>query len=70
MPHQRFAASVGAVNQEIFLFKGTVRDNLTLDSTIDDTAITRALRDADMLDFVAGEHGRNCESCSGSREEL
>ena len=58
IPHQRFAASVGAVNQEIFLFEGTVRDNLTLwDPTIDDTAITRALRDADMLDFVAGRPG-------------
>jgi ATP-binding cassette subfamily C protein len=58
IPHQRFAASVGAVNQEIFLFEGTVRDNLTLwDPTIDDTDLTRALRDAGMLDFVAARPG-------------
>jgi NHLM bacteriocin system ABC transporter peptidase/ATP-binding protein len=58
IPYQQFAASVGAVNQEIFLFEGTVRDNLTLwDPTIDDTDLTRALRDAGMLDFVAARPG-------------
>jgi NHLM bacteriocin system ABC transporter peptidase/ATP-binding protein len=58
IPYQRFAASVSAVNQEIFLFEGTVRDNLTLwDPSINDADITRALRDANILDVVAGRPG-------------
>jgi NHLM bacteriocin system ABC transporter peptidase/ATP-binding protein len=56
--HQRFAASVGAVDQEIVLFGGTVRDNLTLwDPAIADVDIADALRDVDMLDAVTRRPG-------------
>jgi ABC-type bacteriocin/lantibiotic exporter with double-glycine peptidase domain len=56
--HQRFAASVGAVDQEIVLFAGTVRDNLTLwDPAIADTDVAEALRDTDMLDAVTRRRG-------------
>jgi NHLM bacteriocin system ABC transporter peptidase/ATP-binding protein len=56
--HQRFAASVGVVDQEIVLFGGTVRDNLTLwDSAIADADIAEALRDTGMLDVVSRRPG-------------
>jgi NHLM bacteriocin system ABC transporter peptidase/ATP-binding protein len=56
--HQRFAASVGAVDQEIVLFGGTVRDNLTLwEPAIADLDIADALRDTDMLDTVTRRPG-------------
>jgi NHLM bacteriocin system ABC transporter peptidase/ATP-binding protein len=56
--HQRFAASVGVVDQEIVLFGGTVRDNLTLwDPAIADVDIADALRDTGMLDVVSRRPG-------------
>ncbi len=56
--HQRFAASVGVVDQEIVLFGGTVRDNLTLwDAAIADVDIADALRDTGMLDVVSRRPG-------------
>ncbi len=58
IPHQQLAASVGVVDQEIFLLKGTIRDNLTLwDPSIDDVDITRALHDTDLLDVIASRPG-------------
>jgi NHLM bacteriocin system ABC transporter peptidase/ATP-binding protein len=55
---QRFAASVSAVDQEIVLFGGTVRDNLTLwDPAIADFEIADALRDTDMLDTITRRPG-------------
>jgi NHLM bacteriocin system ABC transporter peptidase/ATP-binding protein len=55
---KRFAASVSAVDQEIVLFGGTVRDNLTLwDPAIPDVDIAEALRDTDMLDAVTRRPG-------------
>jgi NHLM bacteriocin system ABC transporter peptidase/ATP-binding protein len=56
--HRRFAASVAAVDQEIVLFGGTVRDNLTLwDPAVADVDIADALRDTDMLDVVMRRPG-------------
>jgi NHLM bacteriocin system ABC transporter peptidase/ATP-binding protein len=56
--HQRLAASVGAVDQDIFLFEGSIRDNLALwDPSIDDADITSALRDTDMLEVVSSRPG-------------
>jgi NHLM bacteriocin system ABC transporter peptidase/ATP-binding protein len=58
IPHQQLAASVGAVDQDIFLFEGTVRDNLTLwDPGVNDAAIAHALRETDMLEVVASRPG-------------
>ncbi|SCK08120.1 NHLM bacteriocin system ABC transporter, peptidase/ATP-binding protein [Streptomyces sp. WMMB 322] len=45
------AASVSFVDQDVFLFEGTVRDNVALwDPSISDEAVTAALRDAAVLD--------------------
>ncbi|MBF0334649.1 MAG: NHLP family bacteriocin export ABC transporter peptidase/permease/ATPase subunit [Alphaproteobacteria bacterium] len=58
IPPDVFARSVAYVDQDIFLFEGSVRDNLTLwDPTIPDSAITDALRDAEILADVAMRAG-------------
>jgi ATP-binding cassette, subfamily C, bacterial len=46
------------VDQQIFLFSGTVRENLTLwDPTVTDAALVRACQDATIYDVVAGLPG-------------
>lgn len=53
IPRQVLASSLAFVDQEILLFEGTVRDNLTLwDPTISEDAIVRAARDAMIHDDV------------------
>ena len=53
IPRALMVASFSVVGQDIFLFEGAVRDNLTLwDSTIDDETLYRALDDAAVLDVV------------------
>ena len=58
VPPDLLNASVAVVDQDIFLFGGTVRENLTMwDSTIPDRDVMDALRDADILDVVAARPG-------------
>lgn len=53
IPRSVLANSLAMVEQEIFLFAGTVRDNLTLwDSTIPDTDLIRACQDAAIHDLI------------------
>ncbi len=53
-----FARRVAFVDQNITLFPGTVRDNITLwDSTIDDAAVERAARDAVIHDEILARPG-------------
>lgn len=48
-----FAGLVSVVNQNIVLFPGTIRDNLTFwDNSLDKEDIYQALQDVGMLDFV------------------
>ena len=72
-------ASLAVVDQDIFLFEGTVRDNLTLwDDTIPEVVLIEALRDAMIyddvmrrpggLDSVISEGGRNLSG--GQRQRL
>ena len=50
---------IGYVDQEVFLFEGTVRDNLTLwDDTIPQDALISALSDAAILDDVLMRPGQ------------
>ena len=59
LPHAWFANSVATVDQEIFLFSGTVRENIALwDATIPEASITQALRDACVLDLIENRPGR------------
>lgn len=75
------AASLAYVDQDISLFEGTVRDNLTLwNDDVSDEAVTAALRDAAVFDTVmtrpGGVHspvlegGRNFSGGQRQRLEL
>ncbi|MEV4949083.1 NHLP family bacteriocin export ABC transporter peptidase/permease/ATPase subunit [Streptomyces sp. NPDC053755] len=63
IPRGALAASVSFVDQDVFLFEGTVRDNVALwDPSIPDEAVVTALRDAALYEVVArrpqGIHSR------------
>lgn len=59
IPPALFADTVSYVDQDIFLFAGTVRDNLALwTDTIHETSLTRALKDALVHDDVMARNGR------------
>ncbi|MFF3721468.1 NHLP family bacteriocin export ABC transporter peptidase/permease/ATPase subunit [Streptomyces erythrochromogenes] len=58
IPRGALAASVSFVDQDVFLFEGTVRDNVTLwDPTIEDEAVVAALEDAAVYEVVARRPG-------------
>ncbi|GHB51346.1 NHLP family bacteriocin export ABC transporter peptidase/permease/ATPase [Streptomyces cirratus] len=58
IPRGALAASVSFVDQDVFLFEGTVRDNVALwDPSIPDEAVIAALRDAAVYDVVARRAG-------------
>ncbi|MFI6346106.1 NHLP family bacteriocin export ABC transporter peptidase/permease/ATPase subunit [Streptomyces sp. NPDC050560] len=53
IPRPVLAASVSFVDQDVFLFEGTVRDNVALwDPSVTDEAVVAALRDAALYDDV------------------
>jgi NHLM bacteriocin system ABC transporter peptidase/ATP-binding protein len=54
VPPNILANSIAYVDQDIFLFEGSVRDNLTLwDRTVPDIDLTRALKDGEIQDEIA-----------------
>ena len=58
IPREVFASSVAYVDQDVFLFEGTVRENVTLwDDSIPDEYVVRALQDAEIYDVVASRPG-------------
>ena len=55
---QIFANSVAYVDQDIFLFEGTLRENLTLwDASVSDIDLSQALKDASIHDDIATRPG-------------
>ena len=57
-PPDVLAASIAFVDQDLFIFEGTLRDNLTLwDETIPEPAVLRAARDAEIHDEVVARPG-------------
>jgi NHLM bacteriocin system ABC transporter peptidase/ATP-binding protein len=58
VPPEVFANSVAYVDQDIFLFEGTARDNLTLwDARVPEASIFQALKDALIQDEVSARLG-------------
>ncbi len=58
LPPRVFASAVAYVDQEVFLFEGSLRDNLTLwDDTVPESDLVEALRDAAILDDVTKRAG-------------
>jgi NHLM bacteriocin system ABC transporter peptidase/ATP-binding protein len=58
VPRSVLAASVAFVDQDIFLFEGSIRDNVALwDPTVSDEAVLAALKDACIDDVVAARPG-------------
>ncbi|MGW7460207.1 NHLP family bacteriocin export ABC transporter peptidase/permease/ATPase subunit [Streptomyces sp. NPDC054797] len=58
IPRGALAASVSFVDQDVFLFEGTVRDNVALwDPSVPDEAVVAALEDAAVLDVVSRRPG-------------
>ena len=79
IPRAVITNSLAMVEQDIFLFGGTVRDNLTLwDETISDVQLMKACQDAAILDVVmaipGGLDGKLLEGASnlsgGQRQRL
>jgi ATP-binding cassette subfamily C protein len=58
IPYQLLTSSLGMVEQDILLFGGTVRDNLTLwDATANDKNLLKACQDAAIADVVLSLSG-------------
>jgi len=59
IPRAVLTQSLAAVDQEIFLFEGTVLENVTLwDPTARESDVAAALRDAELLDVIDARPGR------------
>ena len=59
VPRPTMTSSFSVVDQEVFLFEGTIRDNLTLwDETIDEADVVRAAMDACMHVEIATRPGQ------------
>ncbi|GGQ06957.1 NHLP family bacteriocin export ABC transporter peptidase/permease/ATPase [Streptomyces pseudogriseolus] len=58
IPRGALAASVSFVDQDVFLFEGTVRDNVALwDPSIPDEAVVEALKDAALYEVIVRRPG-------------
>jgi ABC-type bacteriocin/lantibiotic exporter with double-glycine peptidase domain len=58
IPPQVFANSITYVDQDIFLFEGTARENLTLwDATVTEADLSQALKDAAIHEDIATRAG-------------
>ncbi|MCB1109522.1 MAG: NHLP family bacteriocin export ABC transporter peptidase/permease/ATPase subunit [Chlamydiia bacterium] len=68
-PHEVMQRSLSSVDQEIFLFSGTIRDNITLwDATVPDDILIRATQDACIHhDILARPEGYDTELIEGGR---
>lgn len=58
LPPKLIANSLGVVDQDVFLFSGTIRDNIAMwDTTVPDINITRAAKDAEIAQIIETRDG-------------
>jgi NHLM bacteriocin system ABC transporter peptidase/ATP-binding protein len=58
IPRRLLHNSIGMVDQDIFMFEGAIRDNLTMwNPTVPDSHITQACKDAAIADVIASRQG-------------
>lgn len=58
LPPKLIANSLGAVDQDIFLFSGSIRDNIAMwDTTVPDVRVTTAARDAAIAEVIETRDG-------------
>lgn len=62
-----YSAKIGFVTQDIYLFRGTLRDNLAAGRSCTDEAIWRVLEQVDAADFVRQFGGLDTESAEAGR---
>jgi ABC-type bacteriocin/lantibiotic exporter with double-glycine peptidase domain len=69
IPQEIFTNAVAYIDQDILLFEGTARDNLTLwDDTVPEASVSRALKDAQIQDEVAVRAGNyDCDVAEDGR---
>ena len=59
LPRSLITNSVGVVDQEVFLFGGTITENVSMwDTTLSSTRIAQACHDAALEDVIEGREGR------------
>jgi NHLM bacteriocin system ABC transporter peptidase/ATP-binding protein len=58
IPRRLLNNSIGMVDQDIFMFESTVRENLTMwNPTVPDSHVTQACKDAAIAEVIAGRQG-------------
>lgn len=58
IPHSLMSNSLGVVDQNVFMFKGTIRENLTMwDPTVPDIFVTNACKDAAIAEVIETRDG-------------
>ncbi|HBB6896251.1 TPA: NHLP family bacteriocin export ABC transporter peptidase/permease/ATPase subunit [Legionella pneumophila] len=66
IPNEILANSITMVEQDIFLFEGSIRDNLTLwDSQITDQRLIESLKTAELYNELLPRGGLNCHLLEG-----
>ena len=58
LPRELLANSIGMVDQEVFLFTGTIKENVTMwDATVPVARVTEACRDAAIAEVIESREG-------------